>query len=156
MQKFTLLILFLFPLIGSVYGQDDSCNCQADIQYLNAQIEQTPAYKANKVAYEKALVLALERTQSAVSTYNCFEILSRLVISLQDWHIGIYEKAADSISSSKVVYPRVSYDLDSLRQVLMDKEATSVEGIYYAKLGTVMGLVYTQYSVYGSAHGQGA
>lgn len=135
-------MLVAVATMGQTYAQQMTCDCKSDIQYLNERIEKTPAYKAHKKAYAEAYKTALQiSAQDDISYNECFEILNRLLIPLQDWHMGIYEKAADSLTISSVTYPKVNYDLDSLKLVLHAKPFESIEGVYYGKEDLTIGVV---------------
>ena len=63
--------------------------------------------------------------------YDCFKKLNLLLVSLNDWHMGIIEEQADSTTISKMKLPQTGIDLDSLVNALVTTPDEAVEGIYH-------------------------
>lgn len=142
------VLLFVLVLIFGIcirsHSQTVNCECKSDIQFLNEKINKTPAYKRNKGEYEKALEGALQSSESSVSYYECFEIMNRLILSLNDWHIRLYEKSSDSLRTDLAQYSVANFDLDSLKKSLEKKPFESVEGIYHKKGHLTVGILYNE------------
>lgn len=142
---FTFLVLFFSCFLS---GQNNSCNCLIDLVDLDKRIRKVPAYKINKNEYDKAFILASEAAKVVNTDYDCFVLLNRLTLALNDNHTKVYglnEGASkeDTVSDDAIVrfkmseqgkaYPIVSMNLDSLTKILKLKSMKEVEGIYYRK-----------------------
>jgi Peptidase family S41 len=147
MKKFIFFISLCFG-ITSGFAQSDSCTCKDDLLFLNKKIEQTPAYKTNKKAYNIAYAQVLNEVESVTSLYNCGVLLNRLILALNDNHSRIYslatgatkavrDSAEDYAAFKKSplynTYPKTVLDLDSLTAELNSKLQNAKEGIYAIK-----------------------
>ncbi|PZX50162.1 S41 family peptidase [Algoriphagus chordae] len=126
-----LIVLLLF--LGSALitqAQVQTCDCEADLTFLNEKVQKLPSYKKNKSAYEATFNTVQKSVTSQMPYYDCLELINRVLLPLNDWHMGALEKAMDSTTVSYVTYPTYQGDLDQLLGNLQDKSLNEVEGIY--------------------------
>ncbi len=140
--------LFVFLLIAGlglkINAQVKTCDCKADLIFLNEKIEALPSYRKNKLNYEAAYEAAREKVTSETPYYDCLVILNKLLLPLNDWHSGIIEEEPDSLSSSAVKYPFYGDNLEHLNRYLREKPVDAIEGIYHVKGGLSFGLVFNK------------
>ncbi|WGK64987.1 S41 family peptidase [Croceiramulus getboli] len=151
------LLLLLLPLL-SLQAQKSNCECEKDFLFLHEKIERTPAYKINRTAYQSTRAELQNAASSAQSQYECYLILNKLLLPLNDNHSRIYgiDPGATSELRSRPeglapfkktalysAYPKTALDLDSLKIALSDKPATNLEGIYTRGDSLRIGLVKT-------------
>ncbi len=142
-NAFYILALAL-GLLPTIHAQENNCDCAADLAYLNENVIKLPSYKQNKLAYTETYQTALKNVTSATHYYDCLELLNRVLIPLNDWHMGVIEKVPDSASVSNVEYPVYQGDLDTLENHLKNKSFEDVEGIYPVNKDFTFGLVYNE------------
>jgi hypothetical protein len=144
--KSTFHIFFiLFCIVNQGFTQNDDCNCKTDLAFLHEKVKKTPAYKNDKTAYEAFYAQASSLAESLSSGYDCYILLNKVLQGLDDNHSVIYgsdegavaEIRDDSLKFNEFknsalynIYPRPNIDLDSLRQILISKEISDIEGIY--------------------------
>lgn len=131
-------------IIPRLTAQSDTCDCKSDVEYIHQKIKKLSSYKKNKTAYQKAFQVAIFKATNQTSYYDCLEILNRLLIPLEDWHMGAFQQASDSLGMQKINYPVYDGDLDYLTQTLENKSIDEMEGIYHRKQDFSIGLVYDE------------
>jgi len=147
-MKRTILFgaLGLFFIVTGLRAQQD-CNCSNSLAFLHEKITRYPAYKKNKAAYQEAFQLAKEAANTAQTDYACYQVLNRLIVSLNDNHSRVHGVSPSDPDYSgppadQIGLPRTGRNLDSLRTALADKPVEAIEGIY-SKEGLELG-VYRQ------------
>lgn len=143
-----LLIVLTSIFTKDGFSQNNKCDCNADLKYLNSKIKKIPAYKYNKDPYNEALTRLTNEAENAASVYDCFVLLNELMLSLNDNHSRVYglDKGAveevmnDSIKYSLFkkselynAYPTPKINLDSLTTLLRSKGNSDPEGVYSIK-----------------------
>jgi len=153
-MKKNSILSFLMPflLIQCSISQSDICNCKTEIEFLHKKIKKTPSYKANKAQYKEAYEASLKKAELLSSDYQCFVLLNKLLISLNDNHSKIYgidkgataaiktnDKDLETFRKSKLynTYPVVSIDIDSLQTALSKKSPDDIEGVYSIESMTI-------------------
>jgi hypothetical protein len=141
-----LIITSIFSISG--YSQTNNCDCKTELQFLDGKIKKTPAYKLNKNSYNEEIARLATIAEKTTTIYDCYVILNKLMLSLNDNHSRVYglDKGAveevknDSIKYSLFktseiynAYPIPKMDIDSLTTVLSSKLTADVEGIYSIK-----------------------
>lgn len=139
-----LVLSLLLGFSPCLPAQTVSCDCAADIEWLHEKIKKTPAYKRNKANYQVALQTALRQAETELTTYECYEAINRLLIPLEDWHLGVYGPAPDSPDAPAVDYPNVGAELDELVVDLEQQPAAAIEGIYRSPNGLTLGIKYRE------------
>ncbi len=147
--KHLILLLILtstFSMNG--YSQTNNCDCKTELHFLDSKIKKTPAYKKNKNSYNEEIARLANIVGKTTTIYDCYVILNKLMLSLNDNHSRVYglDKGAveevknDSIKYSLFktseiynAYPIPKMDLDSLTTILSSKLISDVEGIYSIK-----------------------
>ncbi|MBE9582868.1 hypothetical protein IM792_00265 [Mucilaginibacter sp. JRF] len=145
-----LYTILLASLCSFGAAAQTSSTYQADLDGVYSTLKSTPSYKDQikgdaKTRYE-ALYQNL-RTQQPTTQLQEFYLLTRLVQTLRDNHLGFYEwgdtkldhtKLSDSTYVSTYVnsdafknFPKSNVNVDSLEQALTGKPRNGVEGIYY-------------------------
>lgn len=134
-----------------------------DLDGLYQTLRKTPGYKDQiKGQKQKDYALLFERLKSAEvrqSALDTFYHYSRLFWPIKDMHLGfwqVYDKdiSIDKLEDSAYIdsyrnsiafknIPKVSLDLDSLKQVLQTKPTDSIEGIYSARIFGKIGIYRT-------------
>ncbi|MCC8410006.1 hypothetical protein LJ707_13795 [Mucilaginibacter sp. UR6-1] len=148
MKNLYTILLALLCAIGA--SAQTASTYQADLDGIYKALKTTPSYKdqikgERKTRYE-ALYHSL-RAQQPTSSLNEFYLLTRLVQTLRDNHLGFYQwdalkvdpsKLSDSAYVSTYVnsatfnnFPKANVNVDSLEQALTGKPRNGVEGIYY-------------------------
>lgn len=123
---------------------------RADLDAVYSALKTTPSYKdqikgKNKKRYE-TLYQSL-RAQQPTSPLNEFYLLTRLVQTLKDNHLGFYQWSNNNVDQSKIAdstyvstylnsnefkfFPKTNINVDSLEKALTGKPRNDVEGIYY-------------------------
>tara|TARA_R110002050_G_scaffold141251_2_gene266339 strand:+ start:42728 stop:43990 length:1263 start_codon:yes stop_codon:yes gene_type:complete len=161
MRKQVLSVIFLLFLLLSVnpsFSQDKGCNCKSDLAFLHGKIKKTPSYKNNKLAYNDRYAQALVEAITVSSDYECFVLLNKLLLALNDNHAKIYginKGATEEIRTDMLQfesfkngpifngYPRAKIDLDSLNNELTKKQVSDVEGVYTKKNHMTIGVFKT-------------
>ena len=133
-----LLLSVSFPLVS----QSDNCDCSSDLEFLHSKIKKSAPYKKNKEAYQMALAEARKKANKTLSKFECLELLNMLVVSLNDWHIGVVEKQVDSLALSQDWALKYDGDISSLSTSMADKPLGAVEGIYHVADKISLALVY--------------
>ena len=143
-----LLIIFLFCYFNQSNAQNEDCNCKTDLIHLNSKIKKTPSYKLNKEDYSVLYKKSLEQAETQTSTYDCFVLLNKLLVSLNDNHckiFGIDQAAVAEVlnnpeklqafknSSAFKIFPRPSLNLDSLKSALSAMPNEDIQGVYSRK-----------------------
>lgn len=147
-MKFLALFLTLFIYTTPVFSQVSKSQYQTDLDKLYAVLQQTPSFKAQikgeALARYKKLYDSLGKLDGdRLSSSDYFISLSQMFFPIRDNHLGFYEvfdnkHLADTASYrkfrmdlEKASYETVLLDLDSLKQVLSNKNLSDVEGIYH-------------------------
>jgi len=146
MKTYVLILIVSLGFTPNLSAQLKTCDCKSDLIYLNKKVEKLPSYKRNKTAYKKELQEASAKLTSDTPYYECLFTLNQLLIALDDWHMGVIEKAADSSSVALVKYPVFNGDLDQLKYRLNEKSVDEIEGIYHLNKDLSFGLVYDENS----------
>ncbi|RFS14677.1 hypothetical protein [Emticicia sp. C21] len=144
-----LFLTFLyFPLwsLTPLYSQTKE-QYQHDLSALHTLLKKTPSYKdqITGVSLEKYTTLyeSLMKDTTSLTSYHYFINLAKLVMPIHDGHLSSaqmrdFANFKDRVSIEKYVasqefkdFPSYSINIDSLKTVLKEKSADSVEGIYY-------------------------
>lgn len=125
-----LFLSFMFSFVAG-YAQEDLCNCQADLLFLNQKVEKLPSYKKHKASYESSYESILPQALEQMPTYDCFILMNLLLSSLNDWHIGVYGPMPDSANISNRLFPKYEGNPDTLKSRLQEKPQKDLEGIYH-------------------------
>lgn len=148
MKSRIFLLFLLSSLTTSVYSKVKDCSCKTDLTFLDSKIRKTPAYKVNKEAYNTSYSKIAKEVTSINSVFDCYTLLNKLLISLNDNHSKIYgvdlgatdkvKASPDELNNFKKsalfnAYPKPNIDLDSLRAVLNSKTKMELEGVYTRK-----------------------
>src|SRR5688572_7192806 len=101
-----------------------------DLAALKAIVQKTPSFrdqvKGEKLnAYNETYARLAADTVSDPRNFEYFYNLSQLLFPLRDNHIGFYQLPAQDND-----YPKYDINIDSLKKVLSEKPADSIEGIY--------------------------
>lgn len=151
------ILLILALLLSALVANAQVDVYLADLEALRTFLEKTPSYRtqirgSKLSAYNKLYVQLAADTSADLSTYEQFCRLSKLLSPIRDNHLSLYQTPQfhhfkDSVSTNNFVaseefrhYPRVEHNLDSLKSVLLQKPANSVEGIYHFGKSYRMGL----------------
>ncbi len=147
----TICIFLPVMLLGAVqqgFAQNEACLCKTDLIFLDSKIKKTPSYKKNKKAYEAAFTIASNKAEMVNSVYECYVLLNRLMLSINDNHsraYGLDKGAIEEVQKDSIkflafrnsplfnLYPKPNINLDSLTTVLRSKEVSDMEGIYHKK-----------------------
>ena len=144
MKKILLLCAFSLLIIPSSLAQEPTCNCKGDLEFLTKKVKKIPSFKRNKDAYLKKYAEVSGEVSSSTHYFACFERIQQLLLTLEDWHMGVYETYPKDSMLVTVVYPRYSGSLTELEEQLSSKSSSDIEGIYYGKGRYRFGLVYNQ------------
>ena len=140
-------VVFLLS-VNLALAQENDCNCKTDLIYMNSKIKKTPSYKTNKKAYSALYENALIEAENINTSYDCFVLLNKVVLSLNDNHCNVYgtdEAAVAEVlndpsklqefksSAEFALFPRPNLDLDSLKVELQKMPKTDIQGVYYRK-----------------------
>src|SRR6056297_1426308 len=106
MKSYIFLLILSLSFSLELHAQIKTCDCKADLVYLNQNIEKLPSFKKNKNAYKLAFQSALSIVTSNMPYYDCFVVLNTLLIPLKDWHMAVIENETDSLSTSLLNYPK--------------------------------------------------
>lgn len=147
MKLYIFLLIILLGFAPGLYAQVKTCDCKSDLIYLNKKIEKLPSFKKNKSSYQEAYKNAFDNVSSKTPYYECLVILNKLLISLNDWHMGVIEKAPDSLSHPTVKYPVYNHNLEKLSSYLKEKSNDEVEGVYHVSEDLSFGLVFDERSM---------
>lgn len=134
-----LLVVGLNPLINA---QESGCNCTSDLEFLNLKVRKIPAFKQNKEDYQKAYTRAIGQARTQMDHYDCFLLINEVLLSLNDWHMGVFEPSSKQANQSKVRFPSYSGDLNELLQRLEKNPADQIEGIYHREGMVSFALAY--------------
>ncbi len=140
------MILSTILLIGKIgYAQDEPCTCTTDLDFLDKKIRKAPSFKKNRAAYLTYLSEVREISKRLSSDYDCFVLLNKVMLKINDNHSKVYgvdNGAIDKIrnnperlndfKNSELFnnYPLPRMDLDSLKRSLETKALEDIEGIY--------------------------
>lgn len=130
------LLFALFLSLGFCQlpqAQEGGCNCSADLEFLHRKVRKTPSYKQNKEDYQKAYTRALAQARTQMDHYDCFLLINQVLLSLNDWHMGVFEPSAEQANQGKVSFPRYPGDLTKLVKRLKQIPEDEAEGIYHRK-----------------------
>lgn len=138
----TLVVLFWATVMNA-----QTNSYLQDLAVLKSILEKTPSYKTQikgaKLDSFTILYNQLAVDSAAVTNYQQFRNLSKLLFLLRDNHLGFYEvpdynhfKSKETIEAfvktkAFLELPKYDIDIDSLKKVLAKKPADSVEGIYH-------------------------
>ncbi|GAA0871796.1 hypothetical protein GCM10009117_09420 [Gangjinia marincola] len=140
-STFFVMLVSSFSLLSA--QKNNECSCKQDLHQLHLELIRTPAFNENKEAYKAKHREALEEVKNIKTTFDCFEMLSRLTLPLNDNHLRVYgpatTKKQDSVAFNRLkvvnlvsVIPNVDIDLDSLEQRLEFRKSEDLEGIYHS------------------------
>lgn len=144
-KKFIIAYILILTFVNQAFAQSTTCDCKADLEFLDSKIIKTPAYKRNKEAYNIILTKVTAEAVKTTAIYDCYVLLNRLLLSINDNHnriYGVYKGAIDEIRNDSLafsafknsglfnLYPRPGLNLDSLRLILETKKFVEIEGIY--------------------------
>ncbi len=146
-MKILIFVICCF-IVGMQYVNAQQNTYVADLQELKTIIQKTKSYKSQirgkkKRAYVKMYNKLLADTVTDANSYQYFHNLVQLVFPVRDNHLAFYQTPNANIYRSRASidsfvqtasfsqYPAYSLNIDSLKNVLATKPATSVEGIYY-------------------------
>lgn len=125
-----------------VHAQEATCNCTSDLEFLHRKVRKIPAYKQNKENYQKAYTQAIGQASTQMDHYDCFLLINEVLLSLNDWHMGVFEPSSEQNDQSKVRFPSYSGDLDELLERLEKNPVDQIEGIYHRKGMVSIALAY--------------
>lgn len=142
-----LIFIFSLTSIFSIdgYSQSNTCDCKTDLYFLDSKIQKAPSYKKNKNAYTAELARIAGIAGKTTTIYDCYVLLNKLMLTLNDNHSRVYgvdkgaieEVKLDSIKYSSFrasdifnAYPMPKMDLDSLTEILSTQSISDAEGIY--------------------------
>ncbi|MEQ8546811.1 MAG: S41 family peptidase [Cyclobacteriaceae bacterium] len=138
-------LFILLSFINQGFAQGDSCSCTTDLNFLHDKIKKTPSYKSNKADYLELYSKTAKEATNLSSGYDCFVLLNKLMLALNDNHCNLYgtDKGAtsavkndpDQLSEFKnsalfKSYPKPKINLDSLKGILASQQEADIEGIY--------------------------
>lgn len=127
------------------FAQTETCECETDLNYLDSKIRKTTSYKRNLKSYNSTFLEISPKAKLVATNYDCFILLNTLTLSINDNHSRAYgvdkgaveEVRKDSLkflefkkSHLYTTYPKPNIDLDSLKNVLVSKNPSEIEGIY--------------------------
>ncbi|WP_422356541.1 S41 family peptidase [Roseivirga pacifica] len=128
MKTAIISILFIF-LVLPVFAQN-SCDCNADLEFVKAQLENTPSFKdqiKGKQEMEfQALVESL-KSEEQLSIHECFWRLNRLIGMLRDKHISVAYQTKENINPFDGLKVE---KMEGQETQLSQKSFRDVEGIY--------------------------
>ncbi|WP_422005714.1 S41 family peptidase [Roseivirga pacifica] len=128
MKTAIISILFIF-LVLPVFAQN-SCDCNADLEFVKAQLENTPSFKdqiKGKQEMEfQALVESL-KSEEQLSIHECFWRLNRLIGVLRDKHISVAYQTKENINPFDGLKVE---KMEGQETQLSQKSFRDVEGIY--------------------------
>lgn len=142
---FSTLILMTFSFAKPCIAQPVTCDCEADLIFLDSKIRKTTSYKRSFKTYDSTFLEVSPKAKLATSIYECFVLLNTLTLSINDNHSRVYglDKGAvedvrkDSLKFLEFkkshlynAYPKLNIDLDSLKKVLVVIDPSEIEGIY--------------------------
>jgi hypothetical protein len=142
MKKILLICTFSLLLIPFSQAQEPTCDCKGDLEYLTKKVKKIPSFKRNKDAYLKKYAEVSGEVSSSTPYFECFERIQQLLLTLKDWHMGVYETYPKDSMLVTVAYPRYSGSLTELEEQLSSKSSSDIEGVYYRKGRYRFGLVY--------------
>lgn len=140
---FSFFMIFCF--ISQGIAQNIDCSCKKDLELLNTKIKKTPSYKNNKLAYNEFYSEISKKIENSSSVYDCYVLLNKLLIGLNDNHSKIYgtnKGAIDEVKNDAEMfndfknsdlfnlYPKPEINLDSLKTVLDSRPEADIEGVY--------------------------
>lgn len=128
-----------------------------DLETLKASLEKTFSYRAQirgdkADAYKSLYARLLADSLHPVNSLPYFHNLCQLIFPLKDNHLALYQlpdnrrfaskTATDSFIASPAFHehPKISLNIDSLREALKNKPADSIEGIYHYGIYYSVGL----------------
>ncbi|WP_234734263.1 S41 family peptidase [Tellurirhabdus bombi] len=140
-----LALIFVF---FTGISQAQTSSYLADLKALKTVLQKTPSYKDQikgdkLMAYDNLYEQLRADSLNPPTSYHYFYNLSQLLFPLRDNHLAIYQVPDYKIFKTKegiekfvasqefAEYPVWHTNLDSLKAVLAQKPAESVEGIYY-------------------------
>jgi len=144
MKSYIFLLILSLSFSLELHAQIKTCDCKADLVYLNQNIEKLPSFKKNKNAYKLAFQSALSIVTSNMPYYDCFVVLNTLLIPLKDWHMAVIENETDSLSTSLLNYPKYDGSLENLKRDLKEKSNDEIEGIYFVNNNISFGVTYNE------------
>lgn len=158
-----IFVFLAFLVWASVLNAQTNSYSQ-DLSALRSILEKTPSYKSQikgaKLDSFNILYNRLLADSAAVTNYQQFRNLSKLLFLLRDNHLGFYEVADYSHFKTKetieayvktkafLELPKYDIDIDSLKRVLAKKPADSLEGIYHYDRFYTVGLFKTSHKEY--------
>lgn len=126
MKKIIFAILLL--LANSVVKAQEEKNV-ADLDFLYQAIQQTPSYKDQLKGNKKyqELYENLRKDLKSIDDFEVFKQMAKLIMPLNDNHLGFYRKAD---SNYRFIPPK--YKLDSVAMInkYISYPVDSIEGIY--------------------------
>jgi hypothetical protein len=132
MKKIVYAFLFLTVIaLQAQKGVAQENQNQADLNELYSALQQTPSYKKLK-KNDKSYAALYDDLKSKIvhaDDKSAFKLLSKLLIAINDNHLGLYSTPDSSRKSSLV---KISINTDSLKNELQLKHVDSLEGIYYS------------------------
>lgn len=123
-------------------GQNNTCDCKSDMQFLDSKIKKLKSYKRNKSDYDLGYEKAFNTIQNKETLYDCFIVLNQLLTPLRDHHMSIIYDASDSLNISRIIYPVYKANLEELKAGLQVKPQEDVEGIYHQGNNISIGIAY--------------
>ncbi len=137
------MIVFYFLsicVINPLYAQVSGCDCRTEIEFLDSKIRKSAPYKNNKENYQEAYnLLKIDGIQDG-SSYDCYEAMVHLSLSLNDAHTRIYGLKPDTSDYHLINHPIFEGDIDSLLHQLKLKLAHEKEGVYHNEEGFKIGV----------------
>jgi hypothetical protein len=128
LNAFLLFIVITLQIQKGIAQQNLN---QADLKELYNALQQIPSYKKLK-KNDKSYAALYDGLKSKIvdaDDKSAFKLLSKLLIAINDNHLGLYS-TPDSTRKSNLV--KISVNTDSLKKELQLKHVDSLEGLYYS------------------------
>ncbi len=160
----TISLLCLFLSIQLIAQSNTSCDCKADLIFMDSKIEKMPSYrkqvKGNQQhPYFKKKKELLNAAEAPVTLLECYQMLNALVATIKDNHAWVkqtgevieYARLSDSLwitayrkGEAFQNHPRINKDISSLERALATKPISEIEGIYNYKDVMTLGIVKSE------------
>jgi hypothetical protein len=154
MKKVVLFNLALVLGLITSSGQNNKCDCKADLDFIIEKLKVTPSYKRQikgqkEIQFNKTYASIVSKINYNTTVEECFKFLAKQITVIEDFHINLYantkyfkksdmdddEKLNDFLQSNTFkLHPKSTLNLDSLRDQLTMSIKEGIEGIYI--LGT--------------------
>lgn len=157
----TLSFFFLFVITLS-FSQTKTCDCKKDLDFVVAKIKKMPSYKkqikGDKISQFEALFKLLSsQMEEPISIENCFKLLIKQMSLVNDSHANLSINSEflseSSLESNNYKttdiyknHPKTKRDLKQLKDELLVKPISDLEGIYNYTDDQKIGIYYAENS----------